>query len=1055
MERRLRAPFLAFSGVLIAAATASAAASQAALSKAEPALLRALDSRQPQIRVIVGLKDGTASARALRERPDPAGEPDRRTQRLFAQNRVAAEIAGSDFRSPRFYESFSMLAGMATPAGVEALARRSDVAWIMLDHERRLSQASASQAPQSLIRSDAANALGFTGKGQTVAILDSGVDQSIPQLGGGSFPNAKVIGGTNVSEPNAAPSDCEGHGTSVASIVASPSGVAPDAKIVAIKVFPGCEQFTFDSLIISGIDFAITNQAAFGISAMNMSLGESATGDDSTLGFCDGIAPQFAQPIDAASAAGIVVTVASGNAATSNQISSPACVSSAVSVGAVYPLPQPSADWGICSDVAVVPGTPTCFSNSNTNLTLLAPGAFWNVPTVGGQIVSFSGTSAAAPAVAGSVALVRQARPNLSVSTTVSLLRATGRPITDQRNGVVTPLIDDLAAVQFAPSTFGNLDNAPIPIPDGTGSATATTTVSGFTGYLESVQVWVEIDHAAPGQLRLTLTGPDGTSVILHDRTGQAERPINAIFGGTEASLFPLSAFQGGPANGTWTLTVQDLVAGVGGSILHFSVTPIAGPPQPPVESIPLAANGLVFPIVARTQGTKFFQTDTSIYNPTALSQEYDLYFVGTASTGATALKTTGNIGPGQVLELKDIVLSQFGQQDSIGQVTVLSNSATFPFLGASHVYTQSPAGTFGFAAQAPRTTSGLTPGSGTATTNGLAKTPTMHTNVGFTETSGFPVTVRIDVRDNNGTLLGSTSRTTQPYTTYLITDILLDRGIPSTTNFRVDFTVVSPQGRAIPFATTVDKITGDSVFHAPLMPALTADDYIVTQSSHLAGANGDFFQTALDITNMDTKAVTVTVSLIPLILPPGVPTSKNYFILPGQTLEFPDVLSTQFDLDDPVAAGLRIHPASGTRLAVSSRTSVAKFGGTFGYSVDGVRASTALAPGGFQTTFMLDQSSAAVDSRSNFGFVEVGGHDVMVLVTAVSGDTGAAIGGNSYFVAANTGFQASVQDVLGAGVAASNFYLQYQVVGGTGRIVPYANAINNMSGDGSYIPGQ
>src|SRR5262249_37408778 len=155
-------------------------------------------------------------------------------------------------------------------------------------------------------------------------------------------------------------------------------------------------------------------------------LGQSATRDDSTLGFCDGIERQFTQPIDAASAAGIVVVVASGNAATSNQISAPACVSSAVSVGAVYPLPEPRGDWGTCSDTAVVPGTPTCFSNSNTNLTLLAPGAFWNVPTVGGHVVSFSGTSAAAPAVAGSVALVRQARPNLSVSTTVSLLRATG-----------------------------------------------------------------------------------------------------------------------------------------------------------------------------------------------------------------------------------------------------------------------------------------------------------------------------------------------------------------------------------------------------------------------------------------------------------------------------------------------------------------------------------------------------------------------------------------------------------------------------------------------------
>src|SRR5262249_42047954 len=187
---------------------------------------------------------------------------------------------------------------------------------------------------------------------------------------------------------------------------------------------------------------------------------------------------------------------------------------------------------------------PTCFSNSASNLSLLAPGAFWTVPTVGGAIESFSGTSAAAPAVAGAVALVREARPGLSPSSTVSLLRATGRPIQDPRNHVVTLLIDCLAAVQFAPSASSNLDSAPIPIPD-VGSATATTTVSGFTGYLSNVEAWVEIDHSNPGQLRVSLTGPDSTTVILHNETGKPEQPINTIFGSTGASLLSMKAFQG------------------------------------------------------------------------------------------------------------------------------------------------------------------------------------------------------------------------------------------------------------------------------------------------------------------------------------------------------------------------------------------------------------------------------------------------------------------------------------------------------------------------------
>ena len=121
-------------------------------------------------------------------------------------------------------------------------------------------------------------------------------------------------------------------------------------------------------------------------------------------------------------------------------------------------------------------------------------------------------------------------------------------------------------AVSSAPATA---------IPDGTGSATATATISGFTRPIAAVEAWVEIDHPAPQQLRLTLTGPDGTSVILHDQSGAPEQPINTIFGSTGAPLFSLNAFYGKQANGTWTLKVEDLVAGVTGRIRAFAVTPI------------------------------------------------------------------------------------------------------------------------------------------------------------------------------------------------------------------------------------------------------------------------------------------------------------------------------------------------------------------------------------------------------------------------------------------------------------------------------------------------
>jgi hypothetical protein len=112
-----------------------------------------------------------------------------------------------------------------------------------------------------------------------------------------------------------------------------------------------------------------------------------------------------------------------------------------------------------------------------------------------------------------------------------------------------------------------------VPIPDGAGSAVATLTLSGFPGLIEGVRLWVQIDHDDPRDLRVTISGPDGTPVVLHDQTGAPSRPINAVYGLTDTPAQPLSAFQGRSANGTWTLTVEDLAPGTSGRIRNFSVT--------------------------------------------------------------------------------------------------------------------------------------------------------------------------------------------------------------------------------------------------------------------------------------------------------------------------------------------------------------------------------------------------------------------------------------------------------------------------------------------------
>ncbi|RPA88269.1 subtilisin-like protein [Ascobolus immersus RN42] len=109
------------------------------------------------------------------------------------------------------------------------------------------------------------HALGITGKGILVAVVDSGIDYMHPDLGGGIGPDKKVIGGwdfvgdewdgTNEFKADSDPMDTNGHGTHVAGIIAATGtsivqGVAPDAKLLAYKTFSALYDYTRDDILI-------------------------------------------------------------------------------------------------------------------------------------------------------------------------------------------------------------------------------------------------------------------------------------------------------------------------------------------------------------------------------------------------------------------------------------------------------------------------------------------------------------------------------------------------------------------------------------------------------------------------------------------------------------------------------------------------------------------------------------------------------------------------------------------------------------------------------------
>ena len=1045
MDTRLVAAVLSIS--MLAASTARAAVAPEVAAKTDASLRAALRQRTGSLDILVGVRDlaGTLERDARSD-----------ARRLETQRRLVAAMRPGAVRLRRQYSGFSAFAARATREGVLALAKRPDVAWIALDAIRYRQAAAIDPQPgQILIRSSEANARGLDGTGETIAILDTGVDYRAAGLGGADFPNAKVVGGADLGDDDADPLDCAGHGTSVAAIAAGPAGVAPSARIVALKIVKtGSCDTAQDSDILAAMDWALAHRGEFGIGTLNLSFG-STPFDGQNHGYCDAEIPQYAAAVDALHAAGIVFTASAGNEAVPNAISAPACLSTALGAGAVYPETYSLVSWGdggggtFCADHSVAPDGIVCFSNSASTLALLAPGAFWNVETLGGGVAEFHGTSGAAPAVAGAVALLRQDRPGLAPSTIASLLRSTGKPVADERNGVLTPRLDILAALDLPAEAFGAFDGSPVSIPDAGNAAIATAEVVGFTGNLASVAAVVQIEHDDPRQLVVTLRGPDGVRVRLHERTGSPGRPINAVYGRTLGADQALNEFQGKQANGTWALEVEDAVAGVAGRLRNFAVRLNAG--QPP-SAIPRGVAARVLPLVGRVQGTKFFLSDVRVLNPGDEAKTLSLYFVPQGGSGEQAVRATRTVGPGEVLALDDVVGSEFGYGEAIGQLTLAGPDAVF--LATSRAYTRGEQGTFGVFVPSFDTAEGIGPGE-TATANGLSKGPRSHTNAGFTEVSGSPVTVRMDLHAGDGRLLASVTRGAPPNGSVLVTDILGDRGLGAASNFRIDYTVESAAGRVVAFATLVDDATGDGVFAAARRVPLSPEEIVIAQASHASGANSDFFATDLHVSNLSAAPATFAVSILPRMLT-GAPRGARTFTLgPGETLEAADVLRTVFDLQDPSAAGLRIHPSSAARLLVSSRTSVEKFGGTFGFSIPGLPFSRAIGKDdGFAAVLQLDQSSAASGRRSNFGMAEVAGADAVVEIEALRGDGGGPVGARyRYTVAAETSVQQALSDLLPQG--GRNVYLRVRVVSGAGRILAYGVSIDNTSGDAIFIPAE
>ena len=367
-----------------------------------------------------------------------------------------ARLPAGAFRPSFDWPLLAAAAGALNGDGLLRLAADPDVVRIDLD----VGGSGSLAVSVPFIHADQAHSLGLTGRGVTVAVLDSGVATQHPDIaddlvaqhcfcqnlnGTGCCPG----GQTEQDGPGAA-QDEAGHGTNVTGIVTSggrvaPVGVAPDAKIVAVRVLDRNNTFSGSAQVVSGLAWILSNRPD--VRVVNMSLGTSAL----FAGACDAstaFTMAFAQVLDALRARGTTVFVSAGNDGSTTQMEAPACIASAVGVAAVYKANVGPVTILGCSDATTAPDQVTCFSNTDDQLEAARARRADRLGRDRGRHLDVlrhvpgraarrrrRGAAAAGPAHA-------------DARTDRGALVQTGRPVTDARSGHSFPRIDALAALQ-------------------------------------------------------------------------------------------------------------------------------------------------------------------------------------------------------------------------------------------------------------------------------------------------------------------------------------------------------------------------------------------------------------------------------------------------------------------------------------------------------------------------------------------------------------------------------------------------------------------------------
>ena len=337
---------------------------------------------------------------------------------------------------------------------------------------------------------------GSDGTGVTVYVVDTGILATHNEFAG------RIGEGYSSISDGLGTTDCDGHGTHVAGTVGGTAyGVAKDVTLVPVRVLD-CEGSGSDSTVISGIEWVIDNHAG-GPAVMNLSLG-------------GGYSAPLNQAVRRVHEAGIVVVVASGNDGSDACSDSPGSEPTAITVNA-----STSSD----DDAS--------FSNYGSCTDIYAPGQGIRSAFIGGnsQTASLSGTSMAAPHVAGAASLILEQNPNLTPSQVWSQMAEAATDI----DWYYTEA--DAKILLFTGSELSSFANPPTPSISGT--AATGETLSADPGDWSVTcdctptfeYAWLRNGNPISGATELTydLRGSDNGTRISFGVTASADGFVDAV----------------------------------------------------------------------------------------------------------------------------------------------------------------------------------------------------------------------------------------------------------------------------------------------------------------------------------------------------------------------------------------------------------------------------------------------------------------------------------------------------------------------------------------------